>query len=127
MASVELEHVNVTVSDPEKTANLMCRLFDWKVRWCGETPMGLTYHVGTDSSYIALYRGNTAKSKAEDSYATIAGLNHIAVVVDDLDLIEHRVLNEGFKPHTHADYEPGKRFYFNGYDDIEYEVVTYKS
>ncbi|MEC7669548.1 MAG: VOC family protein, partial [Pseudomonadota bacterium] len=28
-------------------------------------------------------------------------------------------------PHNHADYEPGKRFYFDTPDGIEIEVVSY--
>jgi hypothetical protein len=46
-------------------------------------------------------------------------------VVEDLDLIEKRVIAAGFAPYNHGDYEPGKRFYFNDHDDIEYEVVSY--
>ena len=30
-----LEHVNVTVADPDKAAETLCALFDWKVRWAG--------------------------------------------------------------------------------------------
>lgn len=35
------------------------------------------------------------------------------------------VAANGFAPHKHQDYEPGKRFYFNGPDGVEYEVVSY--
>ena len=54
-------------------------------------------------------------------------VNHVGIVVDDLDVIEKRVRSVGFKPHMHADYEPGCRFYF--YDDtgLEIEVVSYNS
>ena len=30
----------------------------------------------------------------------------------------------GFEPHSHADYEPGRRFYFRDHDSIEWEVVS---
>jgi len=36
MAPTFLEHVNITVSDPAKTAQMLCDLFDWKVRWQGD-------------------------------------------------------------------------------------------
>jgi lactoylglutathione lyase len=52
-------------------------------------------------------------------------LNYIALVVDDLDLIEAQVRKAGFTPHSHADYAPGRRFYFKDHDEIEYEVVQY--
>jgi len=42
-----------------------------------------------------------------------------------LEAVEARVKAEGFVPHNHADYEPGRRFYFDGPDGIEYEVVSY--
>ena len=54
-------------------------------------------------------------------------VNHVGIVVDDLDEIEQRVRSVGLEPHMHAHYEPGRRFYF--YDDtgLEIEVVSYNS
>jgi catechol 2,3-dioxygenase-like lactoylglutathione lyase family enzyme len=69
---------------------------------------------------------NMGVGKATDNnYKTIGGLNHIAVVVDDIDAMEARVRDAGFTPGSHADYEPGRRFYFDDHDGIEYEVVSY--
>jgi hypothetical protein len=62
---------------------------------------------------------------ATESYSTLNGLNHIGVVVDDLDGVEARVKAEGFVPHSHANYEPGRRFYFDGPEELEIEVVSY--
>ena len=123
-----LEHVNVTTADPQSLADILCRLFDWQVRWRGTAIYGgHTIHVGADDNYIAIYGGkpNTRLSAPVESYSLCGGLNHIGVVVDDLDAAEARVKKEGFMPHSHADYEPGRRFYFNGPDDIEIEVVSY--
>jgi len=53
------------------------------------------------------------------------GFNHIGVVVDDLDALESKVLATGYTPRSHADCEPGKRFYFDDHDGMEYEVVSY--
>ncbi|HBR42432.1 MAG TPA: glyoxalase, partial [Sulfitobacter pontiacus] len=30
-----------------------------------------------------------------------------------------------FTPVNHADYEPGRRFYFRDHDGVEYELVQY--
>ena len=60
-----------------------------------------------------------------ESYDTAGGLNHLAVVVEDLDATEARVRAEGIETHSHADYEPGRRFYFRDGDGVEYEVVSY--
>jgi hypothetical protein len=37
-------------------------------------------------------------------------VNHVGIVVDDLDKIEQRVTSVGFEPHMHADYELGVDF-----------------
>lgn len=122
-----LEHVNVTVRDPEATAALLTRLFDWQIRWSGEAKdNGTSIHVGTDDQYVVLYGRDPGAPASPDPGATAAGLNHIGVVVDDLEVAEERVLNEGLVPHNHGDYEPGRRFYFDDPDGVEYEVVSYQ-
>ncbi len=127
MAQAMLEHVNVTVSDPLQTAQMLCELFDWKIRWQGDAIHdGLTVHVGGDDSYIAVYAHPDQEAPARESYWTRGGLNHIGIVVDDLDEAERRVKAAGFTPRSHADYEPGRRFYFDDDDGIEFEVVSYK-
>lgn len=125
-----LEHVNLTVAEPEATAAMLGRLFGWQVRWQGGAIHGgRSVHVGTPGQaggqYLALYRGAGAQAAPADSYGMRAGLNHIAVVVDDLDATEARAAAEGFAPMNHADYEPGRRFYFRDGDGVEYEVVSY--
>ena len=121
-----LEHTNFTVSDPAATAAWMEQIFGWHIRWQGDAMAGgHTKHVGTDTHYVALYCPGTPAPATEDSYKTVGGLNHIAVVVDDLDATEARVKAQGFISGNHADYEPGRRFYFHDSDGIEYEVVQY--
>ena len=126
MREVTLEHVNVTVSDPLKTAERLCALFDWRIRWQGDAIYaGRSIHVGAEGSYIALYRHPENLADNANSYGTRGGLNHIGVVVDDLDDVETRVRAMGHELHSHADYEPGRRFYFRDDDEIEFEVVSY--
>jgi catechol 2,3-dioxygenase-like lactoylglutathione lyase family enzyme len=126
MAAIELEHVNFTVGNPDATAQRLCELFGWKIRWKGDAMMGgKTVHVGTDNTYLALYSPGDPNPSDPDRYRTIGGLNHVAVLVDDLEAVEARVRQAGFTPHSHADYEPGRRFYFDDGDAIEYEVVSY--
>jgi len=122
-----LEHVNFTVPDPEATAAMLGRIFGWKIRWQGSAKNGgHTIHLGGDDTYLAIYRGPAAPQPLpSDSYSMRGGLNHIGVVVDDLAAVEDRVRAEGLAPHSHADYEPGRRFYFHDRDGIEYEVVAY--
>ena len=70
-------------------------------------------------------RRRGAMQEPGTSYETRGGLNHIGVVVEDLDATEARVKAEGYATHSHADYEPGRRFYFDGPAGIEFEVVAY--
>ena len=126
MNSANLEHVNVTVSDPAKTADMLCDLFDWQIRWSGDSLNGgRTIHVGSKGSYVALYSPERGAKGGDGSRENLGGLNHIAVVVDDFDVVEARVKAAGFKPASHGNHEPGRRFHFQDLDGIEYEVVSY--
>ncbi|NWG53320.1 MAG: VOC family protein [Hydrogenophilaceae bacterium] len=124
-----LEHVNLTVSNPEATARLLCDLFGWRVRWSGAARSGgTTFHVGDDDAYLAVYSRNGAPAPAPaPSYETKGGLNHIGVLVADLDAVERKVRAAGFSPYGHETYEPGRRFYFRDEDGVEFEVVSYAS
>ncbi len=121
-----LEHTNFTVTDPEATAAWMCDLFGWRIRWQGEAIAGgYTVHVGTQDQYLALYAPAKPTKSKDSSYDIVGGLNHLGLVVDDLDDIETRLRAAGFTPYNHGDYEPGKRFYFNDSNGIEFEIVQY--
>lgn len=126
MNSANLEHVNLTVSNPVATAELLCELFGWHIRWQGESMIGgYTVHVGKEDSYLALYGQTDSKDNPGSSYATNGGLNHIGVVVDNLAAAEQRIVEAGFETRDHDDYDPGERFYFSAHDGIEFEVVHY--
>jgi len=121
-----LEHANFTVSDPVATAEWMEKIFGWHIRWQGAAMAGgHTVHVGTDAHYLALYTPGNPKPGDKNRYKQIAGLNHIAVVVEDIEATESAITDHGFKTGNHADYESGRRLYFHDTDGIEYEVVTY--
>lgn len=121
-----LEHINLCVPDPDATAQILIDLFGWQVRWSGAAKdNGHTVHVGSEDTYLALYAPQPALRPEPKRYAHVAGLNHIGIVVDDLDTAEAKVRAAGFAPHSHADYEPGRRFYFDGPDGVEYELVQY--
>ncbi|MDH5737026.1 MAG: VOC family protein [Gammaproteobacteria bacterium] len=122
-----IEHVNLTVTDPDQTADMLCKIFDWQLRWSGPAKLGgYTVHVGTDTDYVALYTKDGKPQMAGEPGDIRGGLNHVGVVVDDLEIIEERVKKLGLVPINHADYHPGKRFYFLDADAVEYEVVSYQ-
>jgi catechol 2,3-dioxygenase-like lactoylglutathione lyase family enzyme len=118
-----LEHANITVSDIERSSKLLQDLLGWEERWRGPAINdGETIHVGEEFSYIALYTDH----KPHERFAKGAPLNHIGLVVDDLDAAEQVVIAAGLEPFSYADYEPGRRFYFFDWDGIEFEMVSYE-
>jgi catechol 2,3-dioxygenase-like lactoylglutathione lyase family enzyme len=117
-----LEHVNITVSDIERSAALLERLAGWRIRWRGPSQLGgETIHVGSEQDYIAVY----TRGSPVDRFAKGVPFNHVGLVVDDLAAAEAVVKAAGLEPFNHADYEPGRRFYFFDWDGIEFEVVSY--
>ncbi|MFM5953953.1 MAG: VOC family protein [Novosphingobium sp.] len=118
-----LEHVNITVSDPDRSSALLQHLCGWHERWRGPALNGgWTIHVGNERDYLAIY---TTGAPVEQRFAKGAPLNHVGLVVDDLVEAERVVVDAGLVPFNHMDYEPGRRFYFFDWDGIEFELVNY--
>lgn len=121
-----LEHVNLTVADPDASAAMLGAVFGWQERWRGPSMMGgRTIHLGeadgAGGQYVALYTAGGSDGR----HAKGRPLNHIGVLVDDLDACEQRAVAAGLEPFNHGDYHPGRRFYFFDPDGIEWEVVSY--
>ena len=126
MPAAYIEHVNLTVTDPERTTRVMEQLFGWHVRWQGPSLQGgRTIHVGDDRTYLALYTHHGAATPPEH-FAKGRPLNHVGILVDDLDAIEARVVAAGLRPFSHMNYDPGRRFYFLDHDGTEFEIVSYQ-
>lgn len=125
MPKGKLEHANISVTDPERSAALFMRLLGWQERWRGASKMdGRSIHVGDPANgetYLAIYTGDHVRG----GFTKGQPLNHVGFVVDDLDAAEQVVIEAGLKPFSHDDYEPGRRFYFFDWDGIEFEVVSY--
>ena len=71
MPKGHLEHANISVTDPERSAALLIDLLGWHERWKGDAMSGgRTIHVGTDDAYsthnlelfVADFRKRTARS-----------------------------------------------------------------
>ncbi|MBX9859304.1 MAG: VOC family protein [Sphingomonas sp.] len=126
MTSPFIEHINLTVSNPEQSAAMVESLFGWHERWRGPSrDGGLSIHVGSDTGYIAFYTGPDGMHR-DIRYPKGEPFNHVGVQVDDLDDVEARVMALGLIPFGHDDYDPGRRFYFLDDNGIEYEVVSYR-
>lgn len=122
----DLEHINLTVTDADATARFLCDIFGWRIRWRGKALNdGFAVHVGGEERYLALYSPGHPTEAPATRFAHAGSLNHVGLTVGDLDAAERRVRELGYTPHSHADYEPGRRFYFDGPDGVEYELVCY--
>lgn len=120
-----IEHVNITVPDSERAAQIFEKIFGWHVRWRGKAMSGgHTVHVGSENHYLALYSPPPEKGCPE-RFKKGVPLNHIGIEVDDIVAIEILVRQAGYAPFGHDDYEPGRRFYFFDESNIEFEVVSY--
>lgn len=125
---IRLEHANITVSDPRASAAVLKEIFGWTIRWEGPG-MGGSYsvHVGTEDAYVALSDFGSEEQVEGRRYHSVGMLNHLAVFTDeDIDAVEARVKAAGFEPSKHADYAPGRRFYFLDGDGIEWEVASHQ-
>ena len=124
MAHGNIEHVNITVTDPERSAALFEKLLGWTERWRGPSQMGgQTIHVGDGNNYLSIY----TNEKARGGFGKGAPLNHIGLQVSDLAAAEQVVIDHGLKPFSHGQYDPGpESFYFFDWDGIEFEVVSYE-
>lgn len=128
MLKGQIEHANLTVTQPERSARLFQQLCGWEERWRGKAQSGGdTIHVGAPgngggATYLALYTDSSARGE----YSKGQPLNHIGLVVDDLSAAENVVASAGLTPFGHDGYEPGKRFYFFDWNGIEFEIVSYE-
>ena len=124
--TARIEHANFTVSDPQVTAEWMQKIFGWHIRWQGNAIAGgHTIHVGSDDQYLALYSPKGGATQSTAALQPLGSLNHVAVIVDDIEVTDAALTAHGFKTFNHDDYEPGRRFYFYDQDNIEFEVVQY--
>ncbi len=123
MPSARLEHVNISVSDAERSATFFTKLCGWHERWRGPAiDDGFSIHLGTEDQYIVFY---TPPGGVATRFSKGMPLQHVGIAVDDLAAAEQIVIAAGLEPFNHADYEPGRRFYFYDWDGIEFEVVSY--
>ena len=117
MPTARLEHVNISVTDANRTADLVAKLTGWHRRWEGPSlDNGRSIHLGDDSAYVAIH----TSPKVQGGFVKSVPMNHIGIAVDDLASAEATVAEAGLTPFNHGQYDPGPRsFYFFDWDGIE--------
>ena len=123
MTQAQLEHINISVTDGERTAAFLQKLTGWHRQWEGPSlDNGRSIHLGDDRHYLAIH----SSPRITGGFAKSVPMNHIGIAVADLDAAEQVVLNVGLRPFNHGQYEPGPRsFYVFDWDGIEWEIVSY--
>lgn len=123
MTTARLEHVNISVTDGERTAALLQNLTGWHRRWEGPSlDNGRSIHLGDTAAYVAIHTSPRIKG----GFVKSVPMNHIGIAVDNLDRAEAIVSEAGLEPFNHGTYDPGPRsFYFFDWDGIEWEIVCY--
>ena len=124
MAHARLEHVNISVTDGERSAALLEKLTGWHRRWEGPSlDNGRSIHLGDDYAYLAIH----TSPRIVGGFTKSVPMNHIGIAVDDIAAAEAIIVEAGLEPFSHGKYEPGPRsFYFFDWDGIEFEVVSYE-
>lgn len=121
---MRLEHVNLTVSDLDRSVAFYSDLLDLTVRWQGAFENGRrAAHVGDDGAYLALFE-TIDQGAVRENYTT-PGYNHMGFVVDDLDDAAERLKKLGADFGEIQDYEPGRRLYCYDPAGHEVELVEY--
>lgn len=125
MALACLEHINLTVDNPDQLAELFCELFNWKIRWSGPSKdQGYTVHVGSENRYFALYTHEKSTTTGLN-YLSHGMVNHIGLVVNDAQAMEQRIINKGYETTNHRNYGVCRSFYFMADQTLEIEIVYY--
>lgn len=121
-----LEHINLTVNDLNRSIDFYQDLLGMEIRWQGKTADGkLAVHIGDEKCYLALFQAPNASQLGERNY-DVVGFNHFGIIVENLNELRQKLIDQGITPHLEADYEPGKRLYFLDPDGFEVELVEYE-
>ena len=124
-----LEHLNMTSTDVDKTADfLLTAMPELNIRGGGSGEKTQRWvHVGTDVSYICI-EDRGAKEKGPHQPYIHPGMNHIGFVVKDGAAVAERLRAAGYKEGlTYLDHPYRHRYYFLDHGDNEYEFIEYLS
>ncbi len=126
-----IEHANITVPDIDVAIRFLKIVApdffvrkdvkkDGEYRWA---------HIGNDHFYIALQEPHLAKSPTVGSVAyENSGVNHIALIVSNLDKIEQQLMREGYQKSIDTPIEKyRKRLYYYDTEGFEWELIEYFS
>ena len=129
--TVRIEHANLTVPDIDATIRfLQCVDPGFRVLNDAVGQGGYRWaHIGTPVGYFALEEPHepTPDAALKRRYADF-GVNHIGLVVDDVDALADRLLAAGYSEGFVSERHPARiRRYFLDSAGMEWEFVQYLS
>ena len=124
-----LEHENITVFDVAAALKFLKVIDpDFKIRHDEKPPKSHRWvHIGNDENYFALQEPHL-DSDSEDHRRTYRDIriNHLGLVVDDLETVVTRLNKHGYRKRIEVEYNPHrKRAYYYDSADFECELVEY--
>ncbi|MGF1761792.1 VOC family protein [Aliivibrio kagoshimensis] len=125
-----VEHLNITVPDVDAALEFLSVVApDFKVRKDVKAPNKHRWvHVGNEQCYFALqepHLDSTSPSDPQNTYKNY-GINHIGLVVDDIKVVEERLVSKGYKRGIVAPEERyRKRANFFDSAGLEWELTEY--
>ena len=127
----QLDHVNVTVVDIERSAEFLRIAFPhFRTRGGGEADddgmRSAWMHLGTDEAYVCLNQTTLVKQVDRDG-SKETGINHVGFIVDDVDALLGKYETAGFKCSMMDEQPSRKRLYVTDLDGIVWEFVQYLS
>lgn len=128
---MRLEHINIVVSDIERSLVFYKAAFPhWKVRAKGEADwFGIKrnwVHFGDDFNFITLNDNGTGENRLRETNQL--GLAHFAYVTNNVEAVVKRLVDAGFEVSIKGGENPHRaNYYFNDPDGFEVEFVQYFS
>ena len=128
----KIEHANITVPDIDAAIKFLKVIApDFSVRKDSTDPRGYRWaHIGNDEYYFALEAPHQANADSRRQLQTYQnyGINHIALVVPNIEEIEEKLIIEGYRKGIATPVEKfRKRAYYFDDAGFEWELVEYSS
>ena len=126
----KFEHANLHVTDVGRMLVFLQSAFpDFVIRKdSGEDDPERWVHVGHEDVYLSVYQSTAPLNSQKIPYDGAPGFNHLGFVVDDLEALRQRLINQGFKETTIPNDHPARRrIYFNDAEGNDWEFVQYFS
>jgi len=126
-----IEHINITVPDVDAAIDFLKIVApDFEVRKDSKSPDSYRWaHIGNDKCYFALQEAHldAIPKKRLQPYRNY-GINHVALVVANIEVIEKQLIDNGYQKGIDTPIEKyRKRIYYLDNAGFEWELVEYLS